>query len=123
MGTKDIRAEVIRILDEGYETFCKSRNVRRSKLVDYARWLGVAANSLTMYMSGERTPGLESAYNISKRLGPEILDVLDFPRVAIVKDDRVQRVIANWPLLSDEAKKEILGIIENETDGFGRKGM
>jgi hypothetical protein len=120
---KDVRNEVIRILDAGYESFCQSRNVRRSKLVDYARWLGVAANSLTVYMKGERTPGLESAYNISKRLGPEILDVLDFPRVAIVKDDRVQSIVANWPLLSDEAKKEILGIIENETDGFGRKGM
>ncbi len=52
----------------------------RKSQAEFAKLMGVSRSALTMWMNGTHLPDRESAGKLATILGPEVYDLLQFPR-------------------------------------------
>jgi len=69
----------------------------------FATYLGVKRPILSLWMSGKARPSFDSVRVIAEKLGPEIYDILEFPR----PDPDLQALTRIWPYLSEEARRTL----------------
>lgn len=76
---------------------------KRKTLDDFADYLDVRRSTLSLWMSGKRSPGPESLRVLSNRLGPEVYDVLGLDR----PDPDLAFIEQQWQNLTPQARRAI----------------
>lgn len=98
-----------------YDRYRERKRQWRPSLNEFARWLGVSSASLDHWLLGNRIPDLTNAIKLSDKLGPRVFDVLGLPRMIVLNDPKLRAVAESWEVLTDDARHEILSILERET--------
>jgi hypothetical protein len=84
---------------------------KRTKLIQFAKHLGISAPLLSHYMKGIRKPAGSTVHKLAQRLGPEIYDVLGLQR----PDAQLVFISRNWSMLTEEQKREIVDKVKKNT--------
>jgi len=80
------------------------RNQGKRKTIDeFAAYIGVSQPTLSQWMSGKRTPGIENANLLAEIFGNEVYDVLEIPR----PNPYLQRLNRVWEFLPEAIQKQI----------------
>lgn len=107
-------SELQDILTAEYQKFSERRKQWRPSLTEYAKWLGVSSASLDQWLLGTRKPDLANTIKLAQRLGPRVYDVMGYPRMLVLNDPKLRLLADNWEVLGDDARREILQIVERE---------
>ena len=83
----------------------------RPSMNEFGRWLGVKVASLDHWMNGNRIPDLQNAIILSDRLGPRVFEILGYPPMYKITDDRLKFIVRIWEDLTDDEKHRIDDII------------
>lgn len=81
----------------------QNKSGERKTLGEFAEYLGEKISTVSMWMSGDRSPDREKIEKIFELLGPEIYDALDLPR----PDPRLLYIKKHWNETSEDSKKKI----------------
>jgi len=106
-----------------YAEYAESKGFRKVNDGLWAKWLGVNQSALNHWINGVRTPSFESAVKLSRKLGPEVFDVLGIqrPAAALSYPADLQFIVENWRRVDDETRrviyKHVEEIVEGLTDG------
>lgn len=100
-----------------YKKYEEQSGIWRPSLIDWAKFLGISDPSLSHYMAGRRMPDLPNAIILSRKLGPQIFDVLEYEHFAQLDDPQLRFIAENWEVLSDETKQELLAVARRSTTG------
>lgn len=102
-----------------YNQYSERKKAWRPSLTEFARWLGVSPASLDHWLLGSRVPDLANAIKLSDRLGPRVYELLGYPRMLVLNDPKLRMLVDSWEVLGDDARRQILSIIERETGATG----
>ena len=106
------------MLTEAYKHYCEQHNSRRASDNQFARWLGVNPATFNQWINGNRLPSYEKAIILSKRLGPEVFDVLGYERPNTYGDtDDLRFVALHWRDLDAETRQTILAHVQEIVEG------
>lgn len=72
---------------------------------EFSKWLGMGQSDISRILAGEKLPSLENIFRLAGKLGPEIYDALDMPRM-VPPDDFLRRFVDYFYLFPDEIKEE-----------------
>lgn len=89
---------------------------KRRKVSDneFARWLGVNTGSFNAWINGSRTPDFANTFRLSEKLGPEVFDLLGFPRVLSSRDQKLRFIAEFWESLDSEMQNLIYDHVREE---------
>jgi len=80
-------------LQNAYIDYVRKKG-RLTSASDFAKYLGVSNTSLSQWMNGRRLPVGDNIHKLAAKLGPEIYDVLDTPR--LMPDDPLFHKYADY---------------------------
>jgi transcriptional regulator with XRE-family HTH domain len=95
------------LLLEAYLNYERERN-RKVRDNEFAKWLGVSANSFNAWINGNRIPSYDNAIKLSRRLGKEVFSVLGFPPVTIANYPDLIFLVEHWEEFDNEVKRQIM---------------
>ena len=119
MGTTSLFQE---LLTEAYMEYIESRGKRRVSDNEFARWLGVSPASFNQWINGNRTPDLENAAKLAKRIGPRVFDVLGYEEATLIEDPELKFITRNWNELDNETRKQIYDHVAEVMDDKSKRG-
>lgn len=113
-----------KFLTREFFKWAQDRGIRRSTDTAWASWLDVPLPSLNQWINGYRLPNYENTIKLSLKLGPEVFDIMGYPRVSAIDED-MQYLVDIWGKLNGDYKDEIRRIIdqfidEKETNDDGK---
>lgn len=107
-------------LNQQFIEWEKKKGIRKD-IIDFAEYLNVSQPSLSRWMSGEQCPGEESAYKISKKLGPEILEILG------IKISKEIRQFADYKevylLTTEELRDKLVNLVKDWSKDPNAQGI
>ena len=80
----------------------------RKTVEDFARYLGIAQSTASLYMNGKRLPEGDILKKLSDKLGLEVYDALDLPR----PDEDLFNISALWNELNEHERNAIRKQVE-----------
>lgn len=119
MGTTSLFQQ---LLTEAYMEYIENKGTRRVSDNEFARWLGVSPASFNQWINGNRTPDLENAAKLAKRLGPRVFDVLGYEEVQFIEDPELKFVSRNWKHLDSETRLQIYNHVEEVINEQSKQG-
>jgi transcriptional regulator with XRE-family HTH domain len=102
--------------------YIENKGTRRVSDNEFARWLGVSPASFNQWINGNRTPDLENAAKLAKRLGPRVFDVLGYEEVQFIEDPELKFVSRNWKHLDSETRLQIYNHVEEVINEQSKQG-
>ena len=81
---------------------------KRKTLREFAKYLNVKPQILSMWMGGDRKPNEESIKLLAKKLGPEIYDILGLTR----PDPDLAYINNNWDKINPAARQAVRELLE-----------
>jgi transcriptional regulator with XRE-family HTH domain len=76
----------------------QSQMGKRKTIKEFSEYLGVSRPLLSMWMLGRQRPGPKNIELLANKLGPEVYDVLGFPR----PNPDLQALMAAWNYIPSE---------------------
>ena len=73
----------------------------------FARYLGVSTGSWNQWKNGNRTPDFSNACKLARKLGPEVFDLLGFPRVIAANNPQLEFIVKVWDQLDTDTQNVI----------------
>lgn len=121
MDESDRTKELMRFLTEKYFDWAREKGDRRTKDKDFAMYLGVPVPSYNQWVNGYRLPNYENTIKLSIKLGPEIFDIMGYPRVTAIDDPDLQDVVDKWGMLNGDYKDYIRDLIDKYLEEKGHE--
>lgn len=113
--------EFQKLLTESFFDWARKQGRRNVSDQQFAKYLGVSAPSLNQWINGYRLPNFENAAKLADKLGPEIFDVLGYPRIVAVSDEELRFIIDHWGKLDEETKAVIHEHVKEEVLEHGQR--
>lgn len=79
-------------------------NITQNELANIVGW---SVNVMSRVMRASGLPSLENTIQASKVVGPEIFDIIGYPRLAY-DDPEFRVVMETWPTLSQDERRKIV---------------
>jgi hypothetical protein len=104
------------------DKFLDFQNQKKRPVSDneFSRWLGVSAGSFNAWINANRTPDFGNAVKLSARLGPEVFDLLGFPRIVASRSPQLRYIVEFWEELDTEMKDLIYNHVKEEVVKRGK---
>jgi predicted DNA-binding transcriptional regulator AlpA len=83
---------------------------------EMAHYLGVSVGSFNQWVNKNRLPGYDNILRLSVKLGPEVFDIMEHPRLTVIADPELQEIAEKWNLLSEESRNWIIDLVKEKTD-------
>ena len=99
-----------KFLTREFFKWAQERGIRRSTDTAWASYLDVPLPSLNQWINGYRLPNYENTIKLSLKLGPEVFDLMGYPRVSAIDDD-MQYLVDIWGKLNGDWKSEIRKLV------------
>lgn len=78
----------------------------------FADYLGIDSTSLSYYMTGNRKPAQEQAQRMADKLGPKIMDLLDYART-LPRNPVIIALVDEAMELPDKRRRELLELAKD----------
>lgn len=115
---EEAKTNFAKLLVDYYFYLLKTWNVRHIPVTTLASHLGVAQSSLSAWFKGIRVPNMDNAIMIATKMqsyyGKQVLPSLGYPSLPLVYDEELKFIVASWPIMREEARKELEEIAKNE---------
>jgi len=98
------------------DAYLDYQNKKRRPVSDneFARHLRVNAGSFNAWINGSRTPDIGNAIKLGEKLGPEVYDLLGYPRIIGTRNLQLQYIAEYWEELPEEIKVLIYEHVKEE---------
>jgi len=90
---------------------------KRKSIEEFAMYIGVSQSALSLWMSGKRTPSVQTANLLAEIFGNDVYDVLGIPR----PNPHLQAITRNFEFLSEEKQERIAREIAEEAAKYEAK--
>jgi hypothetical protein len=100
------------------DKFLEYQNQKKRPVSDneFARYLHVNAGSWNQWINGSRSPDFYNALKMSEKLGPEVFDLLGFPRVITSKSAELWHIVEVWDQLDTVTQKNIYDQVKEKIE-------
>ena len=104
------------LLMEYWERQNRTRRLRHVSQNEIARRLGVSASNLSNWLNGQRVPDFANAVALSTpdKLGPRILEILNYPPVVEIRDANLKYIVENWGIIDEQTRQRIYRAVTGE---------
>lgn len=89
----------------------------RVSLQDFADYIGVSRPSISLWLQGRVKPSYENAEVLSKRFGPEVLEILEYD----VPNPSITFIESKWDQLDPNVQDQIIKLIQESTATYNAK--
>ncbi len=102
------------MLMEAYVEYVGKRKRPVSQNEFARKRLGVSPASYSQWVNGIRLPDFGNCVILAKALGPEIFDIMGYPRLPNYADSKIQFIAERWTYLDEDTKEEIYNHVKEE---------
>ena len=84
----------------------------RPSISQWAKYLDVNEANLAHWIMGRRIPDIPNAIRLSRKLGPQVYDILGYDHYAQLDDPMLRFVAEGWETIDDETRAKIITTIK-----------